>query len=422
MKLVVLGAGSYVFAPTVIIDAYARLGRGDIDLALVDLNHQAATTIAGVATRIAANAGLNPRISAHTQIAEALPGADMVICCAAIQGQQRFARDAALLQAHGLGGLAYSLRSIHLVLDLCAQMWQLCPQAWLLDVTNPMPRVVTAAWRYGGVRSIGFSNAAWGSSTGHQRPATALGRSPDELITTSAGLNHFAWLLDLRERATGRDLLGELEHLVASGTTTAFGKGEIASQWLQRYGAIAMSGTSHQSEWISDAAASAHSPFHGDPAEREAAWADLAAIAAGTRSWQDAAITHSWEHPVAVACALHDGTDLSIDMANVPNDGHLPQLPAGAIIEAPISCAGGSLSPGTGLRLPGQVAAICQQVSAVHELLAEGAARASITHLHQAINRDPAIPETQRDAAHTVLPLLVREHADILGWEPSLSA
>src|SRR4051794_31006363 len=154
-KIALLGAGSFVFGPSVLIDAITDHRMSGLELALMDPNRDAVDLMAGVGRRLARDAGVDVTISAHTDQAPALDGADFVLCSVAVELRNRFLADVEVARRHapdhlitefgGIAGISYSLRQIAMIQGVCADMKRLCPKAWLLDVANPLPRVCQAA-------------------------------------------------------------------------------------------------------------------------------------------------------------------------------------------------------------------------------------------------------------------------------------
>ncbi len=430
MKTVVIGAGSYVFAPGVVRE-FIRHQRHDDQLVLVDINLPAAQALAEAGQTIAREIGCRGSITASDQRAKALATADVVILCAAIAGKARWNADKNLLIAHGLpgqarecgglGGLGYSLRSISLVMGVAADIRRHCPNAWLMNVTNPLPRVVTAANRYGGVRALGFCNAACGGANGQVKLQRLLGRAPADLLVHTAGLNHFAWLLSVRD-AAGQELKGVVESMARDRNpkfATGFGDPDRIARWLDLYGAVACSGADHQAEWLEDnAPAELQDAFHGDEKERISRSETIKAIGHGKSEWRttypggwDAAFS-PWEHPFEAAMAICDRADLDLDMINLSNNGHLPELPAGRIVEVPLAIRKGVLTRVPLPPLHPKTAAILNRVSQVHELIAEGAATGNRARLLEAVRLDPAVPQT--DQAMRAAEAIIDAQTDLL--------
>jgi alpha-galactosidase/6-phospho-beta-glucosidase family protein len=421
MKIVHIGAGSFVFAPTVLCDAVARQRLDGWQLVLVDLDAERVSAMAGMGRAMAAEEGVAIQIDWTTDRAEALPGADFVILSAAVQGARRWHMDNEILQragipgqareCGGLGGLSYALRSIALALGLCRDMERLCPDALLLSVTNPLPRVLTAVRAHTRVRAVGFCNAAYQAPRGYAYLAGLLGREQADVRVITAGLNHFAWLVDARDAETGEDLYPLVEEGVRQGSGAGFA---VLQEWLAEYGAIGVSGPSHMLEYMpaERGAERTQPPFHGTPEERRKQDEMLRAVASGRVRWRDAGLHYCWEHPVDVAAALGQRRDAAFDMVNIPNEGCLTELPKGRIVEVPARAADGELRGCTVGRLPGRVSEICRAVSDVHELVAQAAATGDRSIARQAIEIDPAVVE--KGPALRALDEMLAAHADIL--------
>ena len=148
----------------------------------------------------------------------------IVICCAAVELQRRFAMDVAIIRRYypehlitefgGVQGISYSLRQIAMIKKLAEAMRRLCPNAWLLSSSNPLPRVCQAAHQMG-IHTAGFCSNSMG---GHHLIGRVLhGWDEDypwpqavaRYEAVMAGINHFTFTLSLRERASGRELLAE---------------------------------------------------------------------------------------------------------------------------------------------------------------------------------------------------------------------
>jgi alpha-galactosidase len=427
MKIVLIGAGSFVFGPTVLRDALAR-HRMAGELVLVDLNLAVAEVMAGVGRRIARDLGVDCAVTATDDRRAALPGADAVILSAAPEGRRRWRMDYEIMvnagvpeqvrECGGLGGLSYALRTVSLALDIAGDMEELCPDALFLDVTNPMPRVVTAVHRFTDIEAYGFCNVAQGGAEGYAWLAGLVGRTHDQIDVVTAGLNHFAWLISIQDRETGRDLYHDVETALRFSADPS---ARLLVQWLDRYGAVGVSGAGHMAEYIPpapDIPLHTHPPFHGDAAEREVRLARLRKIADGSLDWRDGLTGGSWEHPVDLAVAVHEGATIRMPMLNLPNAGYLPELPDGRVVEVPVEVSGGEVrgvDVGVLPGLPGppvEVGDLCHLVSDVHELVTEGAAKGDRQALVEAIRADPAIP--YKDLALEVLGRILIAHRDLL--------
>lgn len=420
MKIVLIGAGSYVFAPAVLYDAIADHQLAGAELVMVDLDSTAADLMRDVGLKMASDVGIDVSVSSTTDRLSALPGADFVISSAAVQGARRWLMDAEIIERHGmpdqlaengsLAGMPYTFRSVSLALDIADDMARLCANARFLDCANPMPRVVAAVNRFSTIRAIGFCNAAWGGRCGYEKVASWLERPLDSIEVVSAGLNHFAWLLSVRDRETGEDLYPEVESRVRDGRL-----GALLCRLFDEFGGIGMAGD-HMIEfipWDPGVPKRTRPPFHGDEDERRERFDLLRRAADGKHDWRDIVAEHrSWERPVDVAAALHCGVEAAFDMVNIPNRGYIGELPEGTTVEVPAVVRDGELRGCVAPPLPSGVADICRQVAEVNELVAEAAATGDRALARQAIEIDPAIPEKAK--AVRALDEMLEAHSNIL--------
>ena len=430
MKIVLIGAGSFVFAPTVLEDAIVRQILDGAELALVDVNEEAAEAMAAAGRRIAGELGVGLRIRSFGERRPALEGADYVIVAASPQGAARWRTDHAILQDHGMadqarecggmGGLLHAFRSITLLMDICRDMEALCPTAVLMDVTNPMPRVVTAVHRFSSIRACGFCNIAYQGEAGYAFLPALVGRKPEEVSIVTAGLNHFAWLLRMTDRNTGEDLIPAAMRYLELGDWSGWDEPArreltVMRRWLGQYGGIAAGAIDHHAEYLPfqpDIAYPEAPPYHGEPAARERRMRTLRSIAEGRGDWQALFEHRSWEHPVVVAAALGRGERRRFDMLNLPNDGYLRELPPGRIVEVPATVRDGALTGEAVPAFPSAISKLLGIVSDVHELAAEAAATGNVSLAVEAILHDPAIAD--KKTAVRVLRQMLEAHRDML--------
>jgi alpha-galactosidase len=422
MRIVLRGAGSYVFSTSVLHDAIIDHRIPEVEIALVDLDDSILETMVGVGRAMAADVGIQVSLESTTDRTEVLSGADFVILCAEAQGARRWRDDHEIVcrydmpdqarECGGLGGLAKALRTCSLALSVAEDMETLAPGAVLLDVTNPMPRVVTSVLHATSVPAYGFCNAAWGGYPGYQWLARLVGREASDLDVITAGLNHFAWLLRARDRRTGEDLIPKARDALARADGA---EARILAKWLIQFGAIGMSGPSHMGEYLPyDPMNHYHTtpPFHGDRAEREERIAGLRAVAEGRAHWSTCIGQRSWERPVDLAAAIHRGVDIHVDMVNLANGGHLPDLPEGRVVEAPARTEEGQVRPVEVPPMPPALAELCRSVSDVIQLSGEAAAEGDVDKVHEVVRIDPAIPDTPQ--AHAAIDDMLATHGDLL--------
>jgi alpha-galactosidase len=425
LKIAIIGAGSFVFGPSMLAQALVEHRLGDVELALVDVDGETLELMAGVGRRMAAVAGVDVQISTHLERDPALSGADFVVCAAAQEMHRRFNMDVEIVNQFmpghlisefgGIAGISYSLRQIALIEAITADMRRLCPDAWLLNVANPLPRVCQAAHE-SGIKTVGFCSVAqsvydivWRILHGEtvRYPFTA---ARERYRATTAGLNHFAWLLELRDCASGEDVLSELNAALVGGRSAGNPVGEREHA---RRGYLLVPQDDHTKDFLLPAAMTddVREPSHGTPVKRQERLALLREVAAGSRSW-DVLLEHqSWERPVDLIAALTRGTAASFHSLNLPNEGQVSSLPRGVFVETPGTASGDGIQAES-VTLPDAVLSLCQRTALVTETIVRGAQRRSKTLIHDAVELDPTVLD--KAAGMRAIDACMTAHADLL--------
>mgnify|MGYP003874065421 CR=1 FL=1 len=237
MRLMIAGGGGFR-VPLV----YRALCTGPFsglvrDLVLYDVDPGRLAAIDAVLASFAAQqppGAALPEVRATTSLTEALTGTDMVFAAirpggtAGRTADERVALDLGLLgqETTGAGGLSYALRSIPRMLELAEQMRRHCPDAWLLNFTNPAGMVTEALVPVLGRKVVGICDSASGLV---HRAAHAAGVGLPEGRLDGVGyygLNHLGWLYRLE--SGGRDVLPGL--LADAGALAGFEEGRLFPQ------------------------------------------------------------------------------------------------------------------------------------------------------------------------------------------------
>jgi alpha-galactosidase len=213
-KIVLVGAGSYVFGRDFIADIMLFPKLGGSTLTLMDIDKERLDLAAAFAGRLVEQNKLNLKIESTTDRRQALDGADFVITSIRAGGwkAQQVLREITLKHgieiqpdALGTGGIFGGLCQIPAILDICHDMEKVCPEAWLLNYCNPMAIICWAINDYTHIKSVGLCPNPTGGS---QRFGRILGLPADEIYYSVAGLNHFSWFLEIKWK--GEDLYPRL--------------------------------------------------------------------------------------------------------------------------------------------------------------------------------------------------------------------
>ena len=219
-KITFVGAGSTVFAKNLLGDILSLPELASSTIALHDIDETRLATSRVVAAKAAAAVGASPTIEATTDRREALDGAGYVITMFQVGGYEpatvtdfeipaRFGLQQTIGDTLGIGGIMRGLRTIPVLLDVCHDMEEVCPDALLLNYVNPMAMLCSAVARATPIRTVGLCHSVQGTAA---QLAGDLGVPFDDVRYVCAGINHMAFYLQFeRDTPEGRvDLYPEL--------------------------------------------------------------------------------------------------------------------------------------------------------------------------------------------------------------------
>ena len=403
-RIVLVGAGSVEFTRNLVGDIFSSPAGRTADIVLHDIDPDRLATAERMARWTADTLAAEPTITAHLDRRAALRDADFVVNTIQVGGARateadfavpaRFGLRYTIADTVGIGGVFRGLRTIPVVLGIARDMADVCPDAWLLNYTNPMALVVRAVSEHTDVRVVGLCHSVfWTIDT----IAGYLGLPREEIEVDSAGLNHHAFLLRLEHR--GRDLYPDLRAFVDAGRTPD--EDLVRAELFRRFGYYLSEASEQQAEyspWFigkrddrGDTVERFHVPI-GEYLERVARNLDEFAE---TKRKLDAGeafeIERSGEYAAVIAEAMTTGQPARI-VANVMNGGTLiPNLDPGACVEVPC------LVDRTGVRplpmgdLPLHLAAYVRGAVDMQALTVRAALDHDRTALHHAVLTDPIV-------------------------------
>jgi alpha-galactosidase len=424
-KIVFIGAASAAFGPTVITDTCGRQDIAGATLVLVDIDEPALEVMTAWARIVNESYGSPLRIESTTDRKEALPDAQFVIVSIAIQRNELWKLDWEIPLKHGIkqvlgenggpGGLSHSLRNIPLMLDIAKDMERLCPDALMMIFSNPENRLTMAVERYTSIKAVGLC-PGWGDYI----VSRATNVPMDDIILMNAGLNHFAWILDMRRKNTGEDLYPLFRKAAKEADPEIL---PLSRHLFERYGYFPRPSDDHIGEYISYAWE--FCGLHGydfDAADqvREERWAEILAIVNGEKAIDitpsDQAASHGigeQSRPaMSIISGIANGRPTYIPSMNVINDGLIDNLPDWAVVEVP-GVAGPDELRGVKVGpLPHGIAALCRTQVGVQDLCVEAAVKGSRELALQAMLADPVVQSAE--AGEKCLDELLQVHAPYL--------
>ena len=404
MKVTLIGAGSTVFARTLISDvvSFADLADGlTVALMDIDADRLRATQRMTEAAGVPVEATLDRRA--------ALAGSDYVLTMFQVGGYRpatvidfevpkRFGLRQTIGDTLGIGGIMRGLRTIPVLLDLCREMEEVCPDAVLLQYVNPMAMVCWAAARASPIRTVGLCHSVQGTA---RDLAADLG--VDRLEYRCAGINHLAFYLELTHR--GRDVYAELraKHDIPDWNRVRY-------EVLRYFGYFCTESSDHLAEYVPWFIKSARPELLEEfnvpldeymrRCEEQLAQPAPTELAGGPSDEYGAHIIH----------ALETGEPFRFN-GNVMNDGLVDNLPA-CCVEVPCVADSSGITPEPVGALPPQLAALIRTNVNVQELTVEAALTGSRDHVYHAAMLDPhTAAELSLREIHSLVDELLEAHS-----------
>ena len=459
-KIVVIGAGSGVFglgALSTIIQHPAMKGA---ELALCDINAEGLQVIHKLAEKMNRSWDAEMQISSSTERRDLLPGADFVLVSIQVgQREDVWELDWRIPLRHGLrqpyaenggpGSFAHTARNLPPIMAIARDMEALCPDAWYLNLVNPLIRLTTAVHRYSKIKVVGLCHQLL---RGYTMAAAVLAerwdiKAPQEihvladasntpaylsaakeavkhLDIKAAGINHFSWVYEIRDRDTGEDLYPELRERWLQHFRKDFEP--LSREMFAIYGMMPTAGDSHICEYLSVVSDSLQKPWekynlklqNWDGSRARRAYRNKLArdIVAGSADVDD--LRDLSRHgildegiPEMVEAVHYDKAHHRAQL-NIANRGYIPNLPEGAIVEVPGVVSGAGFSGTRFPPLPEGIAEMCRRELSLSALYVEAAFRGDRDLALQAILLDPMVTDIDRGRA--ILDDLLEEFADYL--------
>lgn len=214
LKIAAIGGGSS-YTPELIegfIKRHKELPAKDIYLVDIEEGREKLEIAAALARRMVKKAGVDITIHTTLDRREALKDADFVITQLRVGLMDARIRDEKIplrydaigQETTGAGGFANALRTVPVILDICKDMEELCPNAWLINFTNPSGIVTEAVLNHTKIKAIGLCNVPYGMAS------TVAGYFDvpfEDVYVEYVGINHLAW--GTKMLVKGRDVTDE---------------------------------------------------------------------------------------------------------------------------------------------------------------------------------------------------------------------
>lgn len=396
-KVSFIGAGSIVFTRNLLGDILEFPELRDVEIALHDIDADRLATADAMARYVARRRGATPRISAHADRRAALDGSDYVINMVQIGGHAatlvdfeipaRYGLRQTIADTLGIGGIFRALRTADHMLALGREMAELCPQAWLLNYTNPMSMLCWLV--YAGTPTSKVVGLCHSVQFTIEDLAELVGVSAAEVTFLAAGVNHQAFIL--RFEHDGTDLYPRLDARIAADPEL---RRRIRVELYRRLGFFPTESSKHAAEYL---------PWfmrHDDELERyripvdeyvrrsEANLTEYEQVKGMLALGEAMPVEPSNEYAAPIVHSIETGEPRVI-YGNVPNTGLLPGLPEDSCVEVPCLVDGTGVRPIAVPDYPGQLAALNRTFVSVVELTVRAVLEERAELVRQAAMLDP---------------------------------
>jgi len=429
-KIVLIGAGSVVFAQKLIIDLITFPALQNSTISLVDIDEERLELITKLTERLKKQENLPITIECTTERKNVLPGADYVVNMIQVGGLDAYQLDVEIPRKYGIdqtvgdtlgpGGVFRGLRTIPALLDIARDIEELCPQALFINYTNPMAILCWALSKATRVKNVGLCHSVQGTArtlaefigigakdeTEYQDENAKFSYKPlpQDIDYWVAGINHQAWFLEFKYK--GEDAYPLLWK--AMENPEIYQQEIVRFEIMKHFGYFVTESSHHMSEYVPY--------FRKNPElvrkfipER---WDYYEICKEGLAPYQDKIRKQiSGEEPIEIRRSLEYGSQIINAMetnqivrinGNVKNSDLITNLPCGSCVEVPCLVDHLGIHPCYVGNLPPQLAAINLTNINVQELAVIGALEKNKEAIYQAIYLDPltsallTLPEIKR--------------------------
>ena len=409
MKITFMGAGSTIFARNVIGDCMCTPALCESEFALYDIDEQRLKESEIILSAI--NRNINDGKATITtylgeeQRKDALRGASFVVNAIQVGGYEpctvtdfeipkKYGLRQTIADTMGIGGIMRALRTIPVMKAFADDMEEVCPDAWFLNYTNPMAMLTGYMLRYTKIKTVGLCHSVQGCS---KDLLNALGMEDKVEGRTDviAGINHMAWLLDVRDK-DGNDLYPEIKKRAKEKNATEKHGDMVRYDYIDKLGYYCTESSEHNAEYNGFYIKSRYPemieefniPLDEYPrrcVNQIAGWEEER-----DRILADGKITHerSKEYASYIMEAIVTNKPYKIG-GNVLNNGLIDNLPREACVEVPCLVDGSGITPCHMGSLPLQLAAMNASNIYPQLLTIEAAATLEKKYIYNAAMMDP---------------------------------
>lgn len=405
-KITFIGAGSFGFTRRLVKDILSFPAFADSTLCLMDIDDDRLEASKSAVEKIVKAGNYPAKVIATKNRAEALEGADGVLCTILSGGINIWRNDIEIPKKYGVdinvgdtrgpSGIFRALRTIPVMLDICKDIERYCPDAIFLNYTNPMAMLCRAMQGQSKVKVTGLCHSVQGTA---EMLANWIGAPMNEVTFLCAGINHQAWYLDFKwngkdayplireavkkpeiynEEIVRNEMFIHLDYYV----TESSGHNSEYNAWFRKRPDLIEKYCIHGTGWNPGE----YAYILNEYLKREDSWRDE------IKQWlaeETVDLTRGHEYAASIFNAtIGDGTMFEFN-GNVRNFGLIDNLPEGCCVEVPVIASKRGLDPLHVGALPNHLAVLNNTSARCEELAVEGAITGDKRKIFHAICFDP---------------------------------
>ena len=428
-KIAIVGAGSVEFTRNVVADlcSWPEL-HGAFEIALHDIDAERLEYAERATRSLVERTGAGHTVTAHPERASAFDGAAYMINEIQVGGYaatrtdfdipRKYGVRQTIADTIGIGGIMRGLRTIPVMVEMADEMAERCPDALILNYTNPMAMVPWGIWtgsRWPAERTIGVCHSVRDT---HAFLAETVGVPEERIRFRTAGFNHQCFVYVFEDRETGEDLYPRLREIV-DADPEGLGR-RVRVELYKRFGYFPTESSEHSSEYV---------PWvlhHADQVEKFRSEIDeyirrsdenlveFEDLKRRLDAGEELEVEPTHELASQFIHALETGEPIEL-YGNVRNDGLIDGLAPDACVEVPVLVDGNGVQRTRIGEIPPQCLALNRTFENVVELTVRAAVDGDREHVYQAALLDPNTAATL--PVHDILDLvdeLIEAHGDLI--------
>ncbi|MHA2238341.1 MAG: family 4 glycosyl hydrolase [Candidatus Hodarchaeales archaeon] len=404
-NIVIIGAGSASFGLINLSGIIANEDLQNATIKLVDIHEQNLKAIKALGELMKREWKSTIKIESFIDRKQALIDADYVILSVAIDREETWLKDFQIAKKYNfyhyaenglMGSFGHTARGLNFIMPILNDIHDLARNSWLINFTNPVPRIGYAA-EYVGIKSIGLCHQIWHgygilgrylandlgitrnldfevkwTDESEQKLSEFAIKASKEYDIKAAGLNHFTWMIDVRRQDTNEDVYP----LIRQEANNVHPNFEPLTQHIFKiFGLLPVPGDCHLTEYLPYTFLKQNwekyriqlYDFERGKRVREAMWRQINEIISGDREL-DIKPTPS-ERADAIIGEMLTNSNAYEQAVNIPNQGAITNLPNDAIVEVPALISSFGVSGMRVGRLPEAIATLCQREISIAKLI-----------------------------------------------------